>query len=61
LAEGLLPLGLAQGVPLTRAVGEGECLTWEDVSHRADEFAVQVRRDMEAQFGRPNIGAASPT
>jgi predicted homoserine dehydrogenase-like protein len=60
LAEGLLPLGLAQGVPLTRAVGDGECLRWEDVRHPAGELAVQVRREMEAQFGRRNIAASPP-
>jgi len=59
LAEGFLPLGLAQEVSLTRAVREGECLRWSDVNHATDDLAVRVRRDMEAMFGRPNV-AASP-
>jgi predicted homoserine dehydrogenase-like protein len=58
LAEGLLPLGLAQGVRLKRAVAEGECLRWSDVEHAAGDLAVRIRREMEAQFGsRP---AATP-
>jgi predicted homoserine dehydrogenase-like protein len=54
----LLPLGLAQGVRLKRAVAEGECLRWSDVEHAAGDLAVRIRREMEAQFGsRP---AATP-
>jgi predicted homoserine dehydrogenase-like protein len=51
LGDGLLPLGLAQGVRLKRAVGAGECLRWSDVEHAADDLAVRTRREMEAQFG----------
>jgi predicted homoserine dehydrogenase-like protein len=51
LAEGYLPLGLAQNVPLTRDVAEGECLRWTDVAYDASDFAVKVRREMEATFG----------
>jgi predicted homoserine dehydrogenase-like protein len=58
LADGLLPLGLAQGVRLKRAVGEGECLRWSDVGYTDGNLAVRTRRDMEAQFG-PAVAAAS--
>jgi predicted homoserine dehydrogenase-like protein len=50
LARGALPIGLAQGVPMTRAVKRGEVLGWADV--RVDETTelVRVRREMEAAF-----------
>ncbi|MEM7567093.1 MAG: SAF domain-containing protein, partial [Pseudomonadota bacterium] len=51
LAEGYLPLGLAQGVTLLRDVAEGAPLTWADVDHAPDDEAVRVRREMEAAFG----------
>jgi predicted homoserine dehydrogenase-like protein len=50
LADGLLPLGLAQGVKLKRAVDEGECLRWSDVEYTVGDLAVLTRREMEAQF-----------
>jgi hypothetical protein len=48
LERGLLPLGVAQNVKLKR-----------DVSEDDDESdnAVKVRREMEAAFGRRNVGA----
>ena len=52
LADGLLPLGLAHNVRLTRDIAEGERLKWSDVACDADELAVRTRRDMEATFGR---------
>ena len=34
---------------------------WGDVEYDEDDFAVKVRREMEAAFGRPNVsGAISP-
>ena len=51
LAEGYLPLGLAQNVKLRREVAEGDCLRWGDAAYDADDFAVKVRREMEATFG----------
>jgi predicted homoserine dehydrogenase-like protein len=54
LAEGLLPLGLAHAIRLERDVEEGECLKWSDVACDDNDLAVQVRREMEAAFGRPN-------
>jgi predicted homoserine dehydrogenase-like protein len=53
LAEGLLPLGLAHNVRLTRDVAEGERLMWSDVAYDANDPAVRMRRELEATFGRP--------
>jgi predicted homoserine dehydrogenase-like protein len=59
LAEGYLPLGLAQNVKLTRDVAEGECLRWSDVAYDAGDFAVKVRREMEATFGSQAVPAGA--
>ena len=59
LAQGLLPLGLAQNVKLKRDVGVGEALKWTDVAYDPNDYAVQVRREMEAAFARPNEPAAA--
>ena len=58
LDRGYLPLGLAQNVKLKRDIAEGERLAWSDVDYDPKDFAVQVRREMEAAFGRPNVSAA---
>ncbi len=55
LEAGFLPLGLASGVALKRDIAEGECLRWSDVAYDANDFAVKVRREMEAAFARPNL------
>jgi predicted homoserine dehydrogenase-like protein len=57
LDQGYFPLGLAQNVRLKRDIGEGERLKWSDVDCDPKDFAVRVRREMEAAFGRRNIGA----
>jgi predicted homoserine dehydrogenase-like protein len=52
-----LPLGLAHGVKLTRAVRAGQALCWDDVACNTDSLAVRVRREMETLFAseaRPN-------
>ncbi len=59
LAQGLLPLGLAHQVKLKRDIAEGECLRWSDVAYDENDFAVKVRREMEAAFGRPNAPGAT--
>jgi predicted homoserine dehydrogenase-like protein len=59
LAEGLLPLGLAHGVPLKRDVAEGECLKWQDVACGENDLAVKTRREMERAFGNANAQVAS--
>ncbi len=55
LDQGFFPLGLAQNVRLKRDIKEGERLRWSDVEYDPNDFAVRVRREMEAAFGRPNI------
>jgi predicted homoserine dehydrogenase-like protein len=52
---GLLPLGLAQKVKLTRDIAAGEMVRWDDVAYDPTDEAVRVRREMEAAFGRQNM------
>jgi predicted homoserine dehydrogenase-like protein len=51
LADGLLPLGLAHNVALTRDIAEGTALKWTDVRYDPADSAVKFRREMEAAFG----------
>ena len=51
LACGGLPLGLAHGVKLARAVAKGGALTWNDVA-AINSDAARLRREMEAVFAR---------
>jgi predicted homoserine dehydrogenase-like protein len=53
LAVGGLPLGLAHGVSLKRAVKAGEPVRWDDVAYDANDPAVVLRREMEQAF-RPS-------
>jgi predicted homoserine dehydrogenase-like protein len=57
LARELLPLGLAHNVKLKRDIAEGQALRWSDVIYDPNDSAVKVRREMEAAFGRRNVGA----
>ena len=50
LAAGILPIGLAHGVALTRAVKAGQPLTWTDVAVDPANAALRVRREMETAF-----------
>ena len=45
---GGLPLGLAHGMTLKRAISAGEPVRWEDVAFDANDDAVRLRREMEA-------------
>lgn len=47
---GALPIGLAQGVPLTRPVRAGQVVTRDAVRLDPASFAVRVRHDLEAAF-----------
>jgi predicted homoserine dehydrogenase-like protein len=49
-AAGALPLGLAHGVKLRRAIGSGATLRWDDVDIDPASEAVRFRREMEAVF-----------
>ncbi len=53
LAEGYLPLGLAQHVRLRNPIREGDPLRWRDVEIDEDDLAVRFRREMEREFGDP--------
>jgi predicted homoserine dehydrogenase-like protein len=47
---GGLPLGLAHGVTLRRAIAKGQSLGFDDVSIDTTTRAYTVRREMERQF-----------
>ncbi len=49
LARGGLPIGLAHGVTLTRAVKQSELVRWADVTAPTDSAALRLRRTMEAR------------
>ena len=51
LQFGALPIGLAHGVKLTRAIKAGETVRWDDVSADETMDAVKTRRAMEQVFG----------
>ena len=57
LREESLPLGLAHNVKLKRDIAKGAALKWTDVVYDPNDNAVKVRREMEAAFGRRNVGA----
>jgi predicted homoserine dehydrogenase-like protein len=59
LARELLPLGLAHNVKLKGDIAEGQALRWSDVFYDPNDPAVKIRREMEAAFGRRNVGAES--
>jgi predicted homoserine dehydrogenase-like protein len=50
LAQGYLPLGLAQGVKLKADIAEGQRLTWSDVEIDTTDAAYVFRRQMESEF-----------
>ena len=60
LANGLLPLGLAQNVALRRDVPAGECLRWDDVSIDERDEIVVFRRAMEQAFGSSDCSSQPP-
>jgi predicted homoserine dehydrogenase-like protein len=51
LARGLLPIGLAHGLRLTRPVAADQPLTWDDVHYEPTNPTVRMRRLMERSFG----------
>ena len=50
LAKAALPIGLAQGIKVTRAVAKGQVLSAADVILDEADDGVRTRRDMEAAF-----------
>jgi predicted homoserine dehydrogenase-like protein len=60
LALGGLPIGLAHGVKLVRAVARDQPLTWADVAIDRTDATYRVRREMEALFAPPSaVGLAA--
>ena len=59
LERGALPIGLAHGVTLERAVRAGEIVGWNDVECDPTLDAVRARREMEARFGVERRNAAA--
>jgi predicted homoserine dehydrogenase-like protein len=55
---GCLPLGLAHGWKMLRAVAAGQPVKWSDVAVDANSTAVRVRREMESVMGA-RAGAAA--
>lgn len=55
---GGVPLGLAHDVKLVRPVKKGQSLTWADVAMDTSTHAYKVRRELESQFGAPQLKAA---
>ena len=51
LQQGGLPIGLAHGVSVNRAIAAGEIVRWSDVAMDESLNAVRARREMEAKFG----------
>jgi predicted homoserine dehydrogenase-like protein len=50
LAQDALPIGLAHGARLLRAIKAGRIVTWRDVEIDLNRPAVLARREMEARF-----------
>ncbi len=55
---GCLPLGLAHGWKMVRAVAAGQPVKWSDVAFDANATAVRVRREMEQSMGGRAAAAA---
>ena len=51
LTNGALPLGLAHGMRLERAVAAGQVVSWHDVHYDTNDSAVRFRREMERELG----------
>jgi predicted homoserine dehydrogenase-like protein len=56
LSLGALPIGLAHGIKLTRAVSAGEVVTRDDVDLEEEDPTVRTRREMERAFARDAMG-----
>lgn len=59
VANGYLPLGLAQNVKLKRAVQDGSAVTWSDVDIDESTPAARLRREIEAELLR-NVNLGVP-
>ncbi|MEX2407962.1 MAG: SAF domain-containing protein, partial [Rhodovibrionaceae bacterium] len=57
IARGAVPIGLAQGITLTRDVAEGEVVCWRDVRAEEESAAYKLRQEMVARFAPPAVAA----
>jgi predicted homoserine dehydrogenase-like protein len=55
LALGGLPLGLAHGLRLKRAIGAHRPISWRDVAFDAANDAIAIRREMEREMAPPSL------
>ena len=51
LAQGCLPLGLANHLPLNKDIPAGASITWNDVEYDPNDEAFRIRKEMETVFG----------
>ncbi|PSN14270.1 NAD(P)-dependent oxidoreductase [filamentous cyanobacterium CCT1] len=56
--ENLLPMGLAEGCRLKRAVAKDHVLTYDDVEIPADSVAHRLRAEQNAYFAKSKVAAA---
>jgi predicted homoserine dehydrogenase-like protein len=52
-AENLLPMGIAEGAKLKRAIAKDAVLTYDDVELPADSLACRLRAEQDAHFAPP--------
>ncbi|GAA1059150.1 NAD(P)H-dependent oxidoreductase [Agromyces bracchium] len=57
LERSALPLGLAHGAKLIRDVPKDQIVSWDDVVLDEAQFAVQIRRELEAEFRAEHAAA----
>lgn len=57
LSLNALPLGLAHGAKLVRDVPQDATVSWDDVELDETQFAVRIRRELEAEFRREHADA----
>jgi predicted homoserine dehydrogenase-like protein len=57
-AAGLLPVGLAAGAMLTRAIAAGEPIPLEAVAIDSNDLLVRLRREMETAISTPRAAAS---
>jgi predicted homoserine dehydrogenase-like protein len=50
LRLGGVPLGLCNNVTLKRDVKEGQPVCWDDIDYDSSNYAIKIRKEMEAQF-----------
>lgn len=58
LSHEALPLGLAHGAKLIRDLPAGSTVSWNDVTVDESQFAVQIRRELEAEFRAEHANAS---